>query len=100
MNSRKRSSKARILSAERIQPAALSKRKLWLFRGIMVFGLPLVVLALVELTLRLFGVGYRTDFLLALDKDGKTHLVQNNRFGWRFFGDRKSTRLNSSHQII
>ncbi len=39
-----------------------------------------------ELALRLVGFGYPTGFLLASHRDGQKVLVQNNQFGWRFFG--------------
>jgi len=46
----------------------------------------MVILALVELTLRLAGCGYPTTFLLVSSRDGGKHFIQNNQFGWRFFG--------------
>ncbi len=46
----------------------------------------MVFLALVELTLRLAGFGYPTTFLLSFSQDGPKSYVQNNQFGWRFFG--------------
>jgi tetratricopeptide (TPR) repeat protein len=66
----------------------LSRRKLWLFRGIAAIGLPICVLVLVELTLRLLGFGYPTSFLLKHHKAGQDYWMQNNQFGWRFFGRR------------
>jgi tetratricopeptide (TPR) repeat protein len=50
-------------------------------------GVPTVVLGMMELTLRLIGFGYPTGFLLPLQNDGQKVFVQNNRFGWRFFGE-------------
>src|SRR5579864_3885884 len=64
----------------------LSKGKLWCFRLLLVIGVPVVLLGLLELVLRLAGFGYPTGFLLASQRDGKDVLVQNNQFGWRFFG--------------
>ncbi len=46
----------------------------------------MVFLGLSELVLRLAGFGYPTGFLLASQRDGQKVLVQNNQFGWRFFG--------------
>jgi tetratricopeptide (TPR) repeat protein len=60
--------------------------KLWLFRLLTVVVVPIVLLALVELTLRLAGVGYPTAFLLSFSQDGRKNFIQNNQFGWRFFG--------------
>src|SRR5262249_18893542 len=41
---------------------------------------------LLELVLRLSGVGYPTRFLLSRSEPLVRTLVQNNQFGWRFFG--------------
>ena len=41
---------------------------------------------LVELGLRLAGFGHPTAFLLPLRHEGQKTFVQNNQFGWRFFG--------------
>jgi tetratricopeptide (TPR) repeat protein len=60
--------------------------KLWLFRLMTVVVVPIVFLALVELTLRLAGIGYPTTFLLRFSDAGRKSFVQNSRFGWRFFG--------------
>lgn len=43
-------------------------------------------LGLLELTLRLAGFGYPTSFMLPALHDGRKLFVQNNQFGWRFFG--------------
>ncbi len=50
-------------------------------------GVPTTVLGMMELTLRLVGFGYPTGFLLPSQSDGQKVFVQNNRFGWRFFGE-------------
>ena len=47
---------------------------------------PLVLFGLLELGLRLGGIGYPTQFLLVRKESSHTALVQNNQFGWRFFG--------------
>jgi tetratricopeptide (TPR) repeat protein len=64
----------------------LSRQKLWCFRFLFVIGVPLALLGALGLVLRLIGFGYRTEFLLPSQQDGKKVLVQNNQFGWRFFG--------------
>ena len=70
-------------------PAApLSRRKLWWFRLIALAGVPLLFLGLLELGLRLAGFGHPTAFLLKSSNHGEKTLVQNNQFGWRFFGSR------------
>jgi tetratricopeptide (TPR) repeat protein len=64
----------------------LSRRKIWFFRLCVVVGIPLVFLGITELVLRLIGFGYPTGFFLPSVRDGQKVLVQNNQFGWRFFG--------------
>lgn len=64
--------------------------RLWLFRLTASVLLPLSLLLLIELALRLAGFGYATTFLLPQEHDGKKVFVQNDRFGWRFFGREQS----------
>ena len=47
--------------------------------------MPLLVLALLELALRLAGYGYPTHFLLPDRLNGKKIVRDNQQFGWRFF---------------
>src|ERR1039457_4782497 len=68
--------------------AQLSGRKLWCFRLIALAGVPLLFLGLLELGLRLAGFGYPTAFLLKSSNHGEKTFVQNDQFGWRFFGPR------------
>ena len=49
-------------------------------------GIPILLLGILEMILRLAGFGYSTAFLLSSQRDGQNVFVQNNRFGWRFFG--------------
>jgi tetratricopeptide (TPR) repeat protein len=51
-------------------------------------GVPLLFFGLLELGLRLAGFGYPTAFLLKSSNHGEKTFVQNNQFGWRFFGPR------------
>ncbi len=67
-------------------PSQLNRRKIWCFRLLLALGVPILVLAILELVLRLVGFGYPTGFLLRSERDGQKVLVQNNQFGWRFFG--------------
>ncbi len=46
---------------------------------------PFLLLGLLELGLRLAGWGYPTSFFLRAWQDGKAVLVENPKFGWRFF---------------
>jgi len=66
----------------------LSGRKLWGFRLLAFAGGPLLFLGLLEFGLRLAGFGYPTTFLLKSANRGENTFVQNNQFGWRFFGPR------------
>jgi tetratricopeptide (TPR) repeat protein len=71
-------------------PAAsgLSRRRAWCFRVIALMGAPLVMVGLLEVVLRLAGFGYPSAFLLPSENHGQKTWVQNNQFGWRFFGPR------------
>lgn len=48
-------------------------------------ALPFLGLLLLELGLRLGGFGYPTAFFLKSEAEGKPVLIENQRFGWRFF---------------
>jgi len=65
---------------------AISGWKLWLFRLLLALGVPLILLFGLELFLRLAGFGYPTHFLLSSSNNGQKTFIQNNQFGWRFFG--------------
>jgi tetratricopeptide (TPR) repeat protein len=73
-------------------PAAprLSGSKVWRLRLLALVAAPLAMLALIELGLRLAGFGHPTAFLLSSTNHGRATFVQNNQFGWRFFGKRLS----------
>lgn len=61
-----------------------SKRRFW-FRVAAALGVPLMVLLLAEAGLRLAGYGYSTAFFRPVEIGGHRMLVENHRFGWRFF---------------
>jgi len=63
-----------------------SRRRAWCFRIIALVGAPLVIVGALELILRLAGFGYPAAFLLPSENHGEKTWVQNNQFGWRFFG--------------
>jgi tetratricopeptide (TPR) repeat protein len=50
----------------------------------------LLLISLLEFGLRIAGFGYPTHFLLPALRGEEKVLVQNNQFGWRFFGPRLS----------
>jgi tetratricopeptide (TPR) repeat protein len=62
--------------------------KLWCARLLAMVGVPLVFFGLLELGLRLGGFGHPTGFLLPGPGSESKTLIQNNQFGWRFFGSR------------
>jgi tetratricopeptide (TPR) repeat protein len=79
------------------KPAApLSRRKLWCFRLIALAGVPLLLFGLLELGLRLAGFGFPTAFLLKSSNHGENTFVQNNQFGWRFFGPRAARQPDAT----
>jgi tetratricopeptide (TPR) repeat protein len=61
-------------------------------------GVPLLFVGLLEGGLRLAGFGYPTAFLLKSATHGENTFVQNNQFGWRFFGPR-AARLPDATSI-
>ena len=48
--------------------------------------LPVGITVLFEIGLRIAGFGYPTSFLLPDYRAAEKVFVQNNQFGWRFFG--------------
>jgi tetratricopeptide (TPR) repeat protein len=66
-------------------PAAPSAGRLWLFRLILIVGMPLATLAVLEGALRLFGFGYPPSFVLADTIAGRAVLRDNQDFTQRFF---------------
>ena len=62
--------------------------RLWRLRLVALLGAPVLFFGLVELSLRLGGFGHPTTFLLPSSNQGQKSFVQNNQFGWRFFGAR------------
>jgi tetratricopeptide (TPR) repeat protein len=63
----------------------LSRGRLWLFR-LTALTLPFVFLIILEILLRIAGVGYPTNFFRTeRGSDGKDYLLNNDRFTLRFF---------------
>lgn len=56
----------------------------WWFRSA-AFGLPLLLLAGLELVLRLFGYGYPTSFFLKSQMAGREVFIENREFSRRYF---------------
>src|SRR5690349_15121052 len=61
-----------------------SQRRLWLFRITALMLLPLA-LVVMELALRIAGYGHPTSFFVPAEIKGEACLVENDRFGLRFF---------------
>jgi tetratricopeptide (TPR) repeat protein len=64
--------------------------RMWRLRLAALLGVPLLFFGLLELGLRLAGFGHPTAFLLPSSNQGEKAFMQNNQFGWRFFGARMS----------
>jgi hypothetical protein len=64
----------------------MTVRRKWTFRLACVFLLPVLVVFGLEAALRLAGYGYSTSFFLKREIAGHKFLVENDKFGWRFFG--------------
>jgi tetratricopeptide (TPR) repeat protein len=65
-------------------PKPISRRRLWLFRCTALL-LPFVLLAVLELSLRLGGYGYDPQFFKRIKIGGEEFFVQNEDFSRRFF---------------
>jgi hypothetical protein len=72
--------------------AARERRRVtpWVTRVAMMVVSPLLFFVILEAVLRLAGFGNPTGFFLSRELRGKDHLIQNDRFGWRFFGREQS----------
>jgi tetratricopeptide (TPR) repeat protein len=66
--------------------ASLPPARRWLFRLAAIVLGPLLFLLILEAGLRLAGVGHPMSFFLPMQINGKDCLIENDRFGWRFFG--------------
>ena len=66
---------------ERSKPKGL---KIWCFRLVAMFGIPLAFFGAVEIGLRVFDYGYDPSFLVR-DEEDRSKLRANEEFGFRFF---------------
>ncbi|KPK34070.1 MAG: hypothetical protein AMJ65_18910 [Phycisphaerae bacterium SG8_4] len=64
---------------------SISTRRIWLFRLVCLFVLPLLICLILELGLRIAGAGYATSVAVRCRIDGREYYCNNARFGWRFF---------------
>ena len=65
--------------------ARLQFKGRWFFRFLVVIVAPLFLLVLLEAVLRIAGFGYPTSFFVERQVGGKSVLVENGWFGFRFF---------------
>lgn len=65
---------------------AHSPSRLWLYRGIAVVVIPILTFLVIEVVLRVCGVGYDTRFLQKTVHNNRTVFAQNNRATWHFLG--------------
>src|SRR6267378_13812 len=63
----------------------LSPLKLWCFRAAALVLVPLILLGALELGLRVAGYGYPTSFFKNIRIRKSNYLVENDKFGLRFF---------------
>jgi len=82
-----RRKKGQVVAAKK-PPHQLSGAKLWCLRLISLLVVPLLFFSVLEFGLRLVKFGYPTSFLQRSFNHGANTFVQNNQFGWRFFGPR------------
>src|SRR5208282_5740922 len=83
--SRSKSSSASATSGS-ASAASIPGARRWCFRlAAMVLG-PVLFLLVVEAGLRLAGFGHPMSFFLPRPINGKDCVIENDRFGWRFFG--------------
>jgi tetratricopeptide (TPR) repeat protein len=88
---RRKKSRQTTSSAAKPTPVASDRRsfsnwKRWCFRLTAMVCAPVLLLGILEASLRLCGFGYPTSFLLPAEAHGREVWIQNNRFGWRYFG--------------
>jgi len=70
---------------KRKPPRPITSRRLWLFRIIALTVIPVLLLLLVELSLRIVGYGFPAAAIIKCEVDGREAYCDNVKFGWRFF---------------
>jgi tetratricopeptide (TPR) repeat protein len=68
------------------RPEPASKRRKWFYRFVLVILSPLIFFGALEGILRLTGFGYPNRFFLPQMVNGEKRVIENGKFGWRFFG--------------
>ena len=70
---------------KRKPPLPITGRRLWLFRIIALTVIPILLLLLVELSLRIIGYGFPAAAVVECEIDVRDAYCDNVKFGWRFF---------------
>ena len=73
---------------------SISTRRLWLFRLVSLFVLPLLLCLVLELGLRIVGVGNSTSIAVPCRIEDKAYYCNNTKFGWRFFPKKISRQMD------
>ena len=63
----------------------ITRRRLWLFRIIVLTVFPILLLVVVELSLRIAGYGFFPHAIMKCQVEGRDAYCDNVKFGWRFF---------------
>ena len=73
---------------------SIGTRRIWLFRLVSLFVLPLLTCLMLELGLRIVGVGYTTSIAVRCRIDDRDYYCNNARFRWRFFPKEMSRQMD------
>ncbi len=83
--SRRRTSKANEAETIVARGPELPPRRKALFVVLAMMVVPILLLAVIEGALRVGGFGYPTSFFLSVRENQTEYLINNDKFGWRFF---------------
>jgi len=67
-------------------PKKMSQQRKWFYRLVLLILSPLLFFGVVEGILWAIDFGYPGSFLLHHNENGQNRVVENSKFGWRFFG--------------
>jgi len=70
---------------KQIPPRVITGWRLWLFRIIALTIFPILLLLLVEFSLRIVGYGFSPHAIIKFQVDGREACCDNIKFGWWFF---------------
>jgi tetratricopeptide (TPR) repeat protein len=82
---KKHLNKPKVAESKKEQVVLLKGWKLYLFRVIAVFGIPVLLLSFLELGLHLIDYGYNPDAIIKCEVKGGEVYSNNPKFGQRFF---------------